>query len=91
MNIGRSASVRQGQQVSSDAVEAFRAGARDALHRALGLHPWEPSPLDTVDANPPAWCATGPWAEAWRTSHDLRLRLERALAAGGVRASTARG
>jgi hypothetical protein len=32
-------------RITQEAVEAFKAGDFHALHRALGLKPWEPSPL----------------------------------------------
>ena len=35
-------------RITEAAVEAFRAGDELALHRALGLRPWMPSPLEVV-------------------------------------------
>ncbi|RVC41925.1 hypothetical protein [Mesorhizobium sp.] len=33
------------RRISPEAIEAFRAGDYAALHRILGLRPWEMSPL----------------------------------------------
>jgi hypothetical protein len=35
--------------ISAEAIEAWKRGSYMDLHRALGLHPWEASPL-------PLWC-----------------------------------
>lgn len=42
-------------RITPEAVEAFRANDWSRLHRAVGLKPWEASPL-RVDGN-------GPWPE----------------------------
>lgn len=34
--------------INAEAIAAFKAKDAGALHRALGLKPWEPSPLDCV-------------------------------------------
>ena len=68
--------IRKGREhrVTREAVEAFNAGDAVTLHRALGLKPWEPSPIDADTPEPPDW-ASGPWAEAWPTAHELRAKL----------------
>ena len=49
------------------------------LHRALGLRPWESSPLDVDDAEPPAWMFSNKTAcDDWRQAYGLRLELEKA-------------
>lgn len=73
---------KNNRRISAEAVEAFRCGAREDLHRELGLRPWQPSPLETPTAYPPAWCVGTPWEEYWRVSHDLRTRLIKAGEAG---------
>jgi hypothetical protein len=67
-------------RITDAAIEAFRAGNVLALHRALGLRPWQPSPLPLsvsrlgVDDDEP-----GPWSEAeWRLAMELRRELEAA-------------
>lgn len=46
----RTAKARR-HRITVEAVTAFQAGDRIALHRALGLKPWHPSPLDVVEGN----------------------------------------
>ena len=64
------------------AVRAFAAGDWLGLHRALGLRPWQRSPLDaSSDEVPPDWLGdrgSADFLEAQR----LRLELERTLARG---------
>jgi hypothetical protein len=66
-------------RVTEAAVAAFLAGDRLALHRALGLKPWQPSPIDATEAEPPAWA--GPmdgWRAGWQLARALREKLEAA-------------
>ena len=57
--------------------------ARTALHRALGLRPWQPSPMDADTDEPPAWRSTVDlWAADWPLVHGLRLELEQTVDAG---------
>jgi len=50
--------------------------ARTDLHRALGLRPWQPSPLD-ADTDEPIWRRPGDlWAADWLLLRGLRLELE---------------
>ena len=65
--------------ISADAVDAFALGDQQALHRALRLSPWTPSPLTVNGPYPPAWAApSGSWAQEWRTAWQLRQKLQRA-------------
>ena len=74
----RAAKTRR-HRITPEAVEAFVARDRLALHRALDLRPWHPSPLDTAAEAPPAWSQPGtPWHDAWTLVRGLRLELERA-------------
>lgn len=68
-------------RVTREAVEAFHAGDAVTLHRALGLKPWQPSPLEADTPNPPDW-ASGPWAEAWPIAHELRGKMEAVTPSG---------
>lgn len=66
-------------RVTAEAVAAFVAGDEGALHRALDLRPWQPSPLEADHDAPPAWVRPGAaWAEAWPLVRGLRLELEAA-------------
>jgi hypothetical protein len=69
-------------RITPAAVEAFRAGDERALHRALDLRPWQPSPLEADDDTPPAWAPPGSaWGDAWALVRSLRLELEAAARA----------
>src|SRR6266851_1113280 len=49
-----------------------------ALHRALGLRPWNASPFDTIDHDkPPAWM-TEREREDWHAAAELRRQLAKA-------------
>jgi hypothetical protein len=68
-------------RITPEAIAAFGAGDWMALHRALGLAPWQVSPLDTDTPLPPAWasqCSATVWAGAWQTARDLRQALTEA-------------
>ncbi len=72
-------------RVTPEAVEAFRLGDHIGLHRALGLKPWHPNPLDVDDPEPPAWVGpTHAWAETWRIMAGLRADLEEAAQVGSA-------
>ena len=67
------------QSVTAEAVEAFRAGDWKALYFAIGQRPWEPSPLETWQPDPPEWANDGTaWSQAWPKMHALRLQLQEA-------------
>jgi hypothetical protein len=75
-------------RVTPEAIEAFRARDFLALHRALGLKPWQPSPLPAsvnplgVDPSRPPEGRPGDWsADAWQLAVDLQRALIEAGAA----------
>lgn len=70
-------------RITADAIAAFEAGDYHALHRALGLRPWQESPLPAsvtalgVDPDHrPEW-ATDAWP--------IAAELQRELIAAGAR------
>jgi hypothetical protein len=65
-------------RITPDAVAAFTAGDRAALHRALGLPPWVPSPLRVGDG-PCPWSPGTMGHETWPLAEELRDAL---IAAG---------
>jgi hypothetical protein len=69
-------------RITEQAINAFQAEDFSALHLALGLKPWEESPLHVdVEADPPGWMwATA--AEDFRQAQALRRELEAACGAG---------
>jgi hypothetical protein len=62
-------------RVTDAAREAFRAGEWMTLHRALGLKPWEVSPLDADDGPCPYPLNTG-GGSSWEQAKALRAELE---------------
>lgn len=73
----RRAAKSRTHRITREALDAFRAGDKLTLHRALGLRPWQPSPLEADKPEPPCDMPGGPWAEAWPLAFDLRGKLER--------------
>jgi hypothetical protein len=69
------------QRIRPEVVEAFKAGDYVALHLALGLKPWEASPLDVGRGPVPAYAGDGPWAESWPRAQELRRAIEEAIRA----------
>jgi hypothetical protein len=71
----------QGRRITPEALEAFKAHDNLALHRALGLKPWERSPLDVDLAVKPPAMPGGEIAylETWPQAYELREALEVAL------------
>ncbi|MEQ1953601.1 hypothetical protein [Mesorhizobium sp. CN2-181] len=65
--------------VTAAAIEAFRAGDRMALFFAIGQKPWEPSPLEVWQPEPPEWASKNAWTEAWPKMYALRLELMEAI------------
>jgi hypothetical protein len=49
-----------------------------ALHRALGLAPWEMSPFDVDPDDPPPGDGTG-WYESWPLAVELQRELQKAV------------
>jgi hypothetical protein len=66
------------QRVTPEAVEAFAAGDWSALHRALGLRPWQESPLHALTPEPPDWMTSEFYREDWKHAYVLRVALEAA-------------
>lgn len=62
--------------ITAAAVEAWNAGDRMALHRALGLRPWQVSPLDATGDCPHPDDTAG--ARSWPKAAALREELTRA-------------
>lgn len=59
------------------ALGAFEAGDQKALHCALCLSPWIPSPLIAESPYPPAWVTPGgSWAKDWQKAWELRQALQ---------------
>jgi hypothetical protein len=66
-----------GHRITPQALDAFQCCDRLALHRALGLRPWQPSPLDAVTVEPPAWAGEcEAWRQSWPLARELRASLE---------------
>lgn len=61
-------------RITPAAVEAYRAGNRLELHRALNLPPWQASPLDAVGACP--WPPSSAGGRTWADSVRLREGLQ---------------
>lgn len=72
----RIAKVRH-DRITPEAIDAFRAGDAQALHHALHLRPWQPSPLE-VDGPMPPTDAGRCWEDAWPAMWDFRQQLEKA-------------
>ena len=65
---------------------AYEAGDYLALHAALGLKPWEVSPLPmritplgVTQGPPPAWAKEGGWFDSWAQAQELQRLLQGAL------------
>ena len=64
-------------RITPEAVAAFDVGDWMALHRALGLRPWQASPLDASTPEPPAGCGPNDaWRESWPLARVLRADLQ---------------
>jgi hypothetical protein len=76
MPLKRRLAKARAHRLTAEAVDAFRARVL-RLHAALGLRPWQPSPLEADAPEPPAWAPPGTsWARAWPVARDLRVKLE---------------
>lgn len=64
--------------ITAEAIDAFRKGDHVRLHRALGLKPWQHSPLDVDRVERPAWINPVDW------NLQTELRAELIEAAGGA-------
>jgi hypothetical protein len=63
--------------VTPEAVEAFAAGDWSALHDALGLKPWQESPLDADTPELPEWMTNERSVEDWKAVYELRRTLNK--------------
>ena len=66
-------------RITPEAVKAYRAGDSQALHRALGLPLYMPSPLDVSRDHPCPWSEGSAVAMSWPTALELRAQLESAV------------
>ena len=80
MPIKRRVPKNRDHRITDEAVRAFLAGDFHGLHQALGLKPWEASPLPTSitalgvhQGPPPAWenPQTSTWAKAQKLQREL--------------------
>lgn len=69
-------------RITPAAIEAFKAGDYLGLHRALGLKPWEPSPLpptEPLGVDPKQRpSGTSARAEGWAKAVELQRELKAA-------------
>lgn len=63
------------QRITPEAVAAYIAGDEVALHRLLGLKPWEPSPIGAVGESP--WPRGSGGETSWPKACKLREELDR--------------
>ncbi|ODS02076.1 hypothetical protein AUC71_02390 [Methyloceanibacter marginalis] len=79
---------QRAHRITPDAIEAYRAHDYHALHDALGLKPWEPSPLPLHVT--PLGCDQEPYPfdlrlkgslhnESWEQAQELQRELEKAV------------
>ena len=78
MPLKRRAPKARQHRVTPEALVAFQAGDRMGLHRALGLKPWQASPLDVSDG-PCPWPQNTAGAASWPLARWLRAELLNAL------------
>jgi hypothetical protein len=78
-------SKRADTNITPEAIEAFRRGRGSDLHVALGLAPWEISPLEVHRYREPTpeYLERGRdkiYMSSWHQARDLRDALEKAIA-----------
>ena len=73
-------------RITPEAIAAFRAGDSLALHRALGLRPWQISPLDVEAGEPCVYPAGSGGAMSWPLALELRAELLEAVPASSSEA-----
>ena len=66
-------------RITDAALDAFREDDQPVLHRALGLRPWEASPLEALTEHPPSWASSTAWAASWAKAWGLRAEIVAAL------------
>ena len=72
----RTRSKARAHRVTPEAVRAYQARDWGALHRALGLKPWEASPLDINASENAQRRPKSPWAQSVPQAVELRSELE---------------
>lgn len=89
MPVKRRVSKIKAGRITPEAVAAYKAGDCMGLHRALGLRPWNLSPLPAsisplgVDQGaPPEWMTDEGQRADWREAQELQRALEDAVQAG---------
>ena len=75
MPIKRRAAKAKPYRITVEAVEAYRAGDSQALHRALGLPLYMPSPLDVSPEHACPWPNGSGGAVSWPLALELRAEL----------------
>ena len=87
MPVKRRVQKSRAHRITPEAVAAFTAGDHCALHRALGLKPWEASPVDPNIEHLEAPMGGQAWRESWPRAQALRKELEKACGKRGARSS----
>lgn len=77
MPVKRRKAKRAEHPITPEAIAAFRRRDRVGLHRALGLKPWHPSPLDAGGDCP--WHSGSMGAKSWSLATELRAELLEAI------------
>lgn len=72
----RTRSKARSHRITAEAIAAYRAGDWTQLHRALGLKPWETSPLDVEPGEESPWGPGSAGSESWPQAQELRRHLE---------------
>jgi len=82
MPVKRRSSKTRPHRITQDALDAFQAGDYAGLHHALGLKPWEISPLPLsvsplgCDQGPYPFVGTGSCSEAtWEQAQRLQSQI----------------
>ena len=67
-------------RITPEAIAAYEAEDGMTLHVALGLKPWEMSPLQVHEIPEPSRDSPYPWLRSWWKITRLREELEAAVA-----------
>lgn len=78
MPVKRTLAKRRAGTITAEAVAAYQVGDSIALHRALGLSPWEASPIGCEGPSPYTGNSGG--ANSWEKAKALRAELDAAAA-----------
>lgn len=78
MPVKRRAAKSRLHRITPEAIGAFKVGDHLALHRARGLKPWQPSPLEVSPGEPCPWPDGSAGGNAWPLAIELRRELETA-------------